>query len=306
MSAKDLAINTKEGLVSTGKNGQITAYRILNFQYTTLAMLILYRLLNNRDMKILITSSGSTTGTGKTTLAIHLCRWIRQASNEIFNDSITWNAEDYSFVELRPYFEAYKESESGEALLMDEIEYSADKRRSMSHENLAISQAWSILRYRNVVSVATMPSTEQLDKRLLTLADVWINVVFPGRANTYYLTTDDFAMFRGSSGIVPKRLKQNGYRESLVWPKIQESDPDFSYLKGKKADLGIPGLDDRKTYSAKDVKNAKTQAKREMAIMLLEWKEQGLIDLTQAEIGEAVPFDGYSQQNIAKIKREEF
>lgn len=293
--------HTNNELVSTGKNNQITSFKINKFQYTALGMIIIYRLLNNRDLKILITSRGSTTGTGKTTLAIQLCQWIRRVSNDIFDVNREWNAKDHAYLNAKEYLDGYKNSNPGDPLLADEIENYADKRRSMSSGNLEITQAWAILRYKNVVSIGTAPTTSFMDKRLPELADIWINVVFPGRANTYYLTTDDF-----THDEIRKRLKRNGFRESILWKDLDNNNEDYQYLKDQKEDMGIPGIDGGEDITESDVNEAERNAKRDVVIEAIKKKEKGkdpFASMTQATIGDLV---GYSQQNVAKIKREAF
>lgn len=287
-----------DNLVYTGKDSQLTSFRHSDFQYSTLGMLIIYRLLNDRDLKIIVTSRGSTTGTGKTTLAILLARWIREIANDIFGQNREWKAETQSYVDLNSYFKGYKDAEPGDVLLMDEIEYSADRRRHMTNENVKLSQAWSILRYKNVVTIATLPATSMIDQRLMTLADVWINVMFPGRANTYYLTSNDFDF--GGNDLILKRLKKHGKRESLLWNEL-EDDPDYNYLKQEKKDMGIPGLDDMQNIDEQDLKEKEREIKQKTAIELLKAKENDRVHLTQSEIGDIV---GYSQQTITKLKRE--
>lgn len=284
--------NKEKSLIHKGKRDQINAFNMVDFQYSALGRLIIYRLISNRDMKILITSKGSTTGTGKTTLAIHLCRWIRNIANELFNENIQWNTDDYGMVDMYDYFESYKESKPGDALLLDELEYTADKRRSMSNQNLAFTQAWSILRYKNVVSVATMPTLSMVDKRTIELADVWINVTMKGRANTYYLTFDDMELEP-----VRKRLKINGYRESIIWPDL-EGQEDFEALHEEKEDLGIPGLSREKQITEQDLNEKEKEVVESVAKELLENENEH--NFSQEEIGEIV---GRSQQWVSKLKR---
>lgn len=286
-----------ERLVYTGNYDRPTSFRVPDFQYTTLGRFLLYRLINNRDCKVLITSRGSTTGTGKTTLAIHLCRWIRRMANELFDREGRWTAQDYAMIDVRDYLQDYRDAEPGDALLLDEVEFSADRRRHMTHENVRLSHAWSILRYRNVITVATLPTVSMIDQRLMELGDVWINVMMRGRANSYYLTMNDF-----SHDLVRKRLRMAGYKESVIWPALPEDDPDFEYLSRTKEAIGIPGVTEEETFSKADLKSAEKQARIEAATSLIELKEEGEIDLTQREIGRIV---GYSQQWVNKIKQTE-
>lgn len=279
-------------LVKESADGDIQGFRFPDFQYTALGRIILFRLIHDRDIKVIITSSGSTTGTGKTTLAIHLCRWIRQVANELFNAERNWKADTGSFVDLNEYFQAYQDASKGDPLLMDEIEYAADRRRAMSSENVKLSQAWAILRYKNVPTISTLPTVSMLEGRLLELGDIWINVIHPGRANTYYLTVDDF-----DGSIIRKRLRMKGYRETIEWSDLQ-NDEDYNYLKGEKGDIGIPGLTDTEQISQEDMNEMEREVKRQVICNLLTNED---VDMTQAEIGDVV---GYSQQNVYKIKRD--
>lgn len=282
-------------LVTSNNDGEITGYRVPSFQYTMVGILILYRLINNRDCKIIITSKGSTTGTGKTTLAVHLCRWVTAVANELFDREKDWNAEDHSFVDLYDYLSAYKNSDPGDALLMDEIEASADRRRFASHENVNLSQAWAILRYRNVVSVATLPTVTMLDSRMMELADIWINVQKPGVAYPYYLTANDF-----TGDVMRRRFRRGGMKEAIEWTPL-DSDDDFQDLSSEKAEMGVPGVDDGDDITESDLNETKRSLKRDVVVELLELKEEESVDLTQHEIGQIVDLD---QSTVSKIKRE--
>lgn len=290
-------LKTNQELVSTGRDNRVTGFKMPDFQYTAMGRLIIYRLIHDRDVKIVITSSGTTTGTGKTTFAIILARWVNMIANEIYGLDTAWKAKEFSFMDVWDYLNKYKNADPGDVLLTDELEYLADKRRSMSNQNVFFSQAWGMLRYKNVVTIGTAPGMHSLDKRIPENADIWINVITTGRANTYYLTVDDF-----SGEPIEQRFKINGYKETLLWIPLPESDPDYRYMKGLKDDIGVPGIDDneREIFDESDINDAQRTIKRQIAIDLL--KRQEDLGLTQAEIGDIV---GYSQQNIYKIKREE-
>src|SRR6056297_2565897 len=133
-----------------------------------------------RDTKIIITSRNSTTGTGKTTLAVWLAlNWDR-----------SWTAAEKGTLSVSEYLNTYKELEPGSVLVMDEAEQ-LDARRSMSQENVDFAEKWMMMRVRNVTSILTLPTSSALDKRLKELADVRINVHRRGRARVYKITVDD-------------------------------------------------------------------------------------------------------------------
>ena len=138
------------------------------------------RLDKNRDLKVIITSRNSTTGTGKTTLAC----WLALNWDE------NWTAEEKGTLSVSEYLETYPELEQGSCLLMDEAEQ-LDARRSMSQDNVDFAEKWMMMRVRNVTSILTLPTASALDKRLKELADIRINVVRRGYARVYKITIDD-------------------------------------------------------------------------------------------------------------------
>lgn len=286
----------------SNNTGEVTGFRVKDFQYSTIGKIILNRLLNNRDIKMLITSKGNTTGTGKTQLAIILSKLIAKYAKDIHGTNYNWNAEEYSFLDVYEYLQKYKNAQQGEVLITDELEFLADKRRSLSHSNVHFSQAWQMLRYKNVVTVATAPSMANLDMRIAENTDIWINIMFPGFAHVYYITMDDF-----SGEIKFKRLKQMGFRENIRWKAI-DGDPDYKILSNKKKDVGIPGFgedEDGGHLDEEDIDIAKNKTKKQLTddftTNLLQKKENGDIRLTQEEIADLVD---RSQQYVSKIKRE--
>ena len=286
----------------SNRTGETTGFRVSDFQYMTLGKLILHRLLTNRDVKIIITSSGNTTGTGKTMLAIILCRVIAKYAQEIHGTNYNWNAEEHSFLNVYEYLNKYKEAESGEVLITDEMEFLADKRRSMSHENVHFSQAWQMLRYKNVITVGTAPSMANLDRRIAENSDIWINIIYPGYAHVYYLSMDDF-----TGKIKHKRLKQMGFSENIRWKPIDD-DPDYKTLHEKKENVGIPGFNDSndeeiydKEQMEQQMEQTKDQMIEQMTIKLLKMKRANKIDMTQEDIAHLVD---RSQQFVSKKKRE--
>lgn len=299
MTIKDIK-KTDQGkkYVATGQNEQITGFYIPDLQYTTLGKFIIYRLMEDRDVKILITGKGKTTGTGKTTLAIILAKWINRVRNELFDMQTEWTSKEYSFMDVWDYLHSYKDAKPGDPLITDELEYMADRRSHQTNENKKFSQAWSVLRWKNVITIGTAPGLSDLEKRIPEGADVWINVVQKGRANVYYLTMNDFDMSR-----IFKRMRVGKYRESLVWNPLDD-DPDYEWLKDAKEDIGVPGIDDNPEDSIDESdlnqleKNIRNQYVRDLISML---DDKDILDrVPQDAIGDV---SGVSQAQVSKIKR---
>ena len=192
---------------------RLPAHRRANFG--TLGRVAREKLSNDNDIKIIIQGANSQTGVGKTTLAIQLCRFIDQTSED-------WSAEKKSFIDPQQYLNAYLDFDGGSALLLDEIGQGADSRRSMSKENVGLSHGWQMLRARNVATVATLPSTNMLDHRMLELADYWVLVKRRGLSQPYEIHVNDF-----NGKIARKPLPGD---EHLSFPDIKGNDPDKRFL----------------------------------------------------------------------------
>jgi len=139
------------------------------------------RKLDNRDLKIIITSRDSQTGTGKTTLAL----WLALHFDEygFSADQVTLHPEEF--------LELYKENPAGSVIIMDEAEQ-LDSRRSMSNKNVEFWNLWQTMRYRQITSILTLPTRSALDKRGLELADVWIQVTERGHARVHEIGVGDY------------------------------------------------------------------------------------------------------------------
>lgn len=286
--------------IATGQNDRINAFYIPSFQYTILGKFIIFRLVENRDVKILITGKGKTTGTGKTTLAIILARYVNWVRNQLFGGSTEWQSREYSFMDVWDYLKQYREANPGDPLITDELEYMADRRRHQTKTNVKFSQAWSVLRWKNVVTIGTAPGLMDLEKRIPEGADIWLNVMFKGKANAYYMTVDDFQMVP-----VFRRLRKGKYKESILWNPI-ESDDDYQWLKEKKEEIGVPGIDDEKPENNVDQsdlnqleRNIRNEYVRETLQFLAE--KELLERFTQENLADMCKV---SQAQVSKIKRQ--
>lgn len=288
---EDFLTNNEQ--VSTGKHGQTTAFKIHDFAQTPLGMFIINRLVKDRDTKILITSQGNTTGTGKTTLAIQLARVINKIANKVLDNNNEFNAESNGFVNAYEWISMYQEAEGGEVFITDELEYMVDNRRSMSAQNVAISHAYQMLRFKNCTTIATAPGPHTLDLRVFQNNDIWLLVTQQGRAIPFKISVGDL-----SGDMYTTRFKYNGYGLTLLWKDLPEGDEDYENLTGKKRK---EALNIAKKQEQENPKEVKRQTKINATVNLLKMKQEGNIDITQADIADIVDM---SQQWVYKVKRD--
>jgi len=223
-------------------------------EISVLARLLLYRLNNNMEAQILITGKSAVRGLGKTQLAICLAKWIHrcvicgrcgfiwpytdpqcprcESDEPSWRAMPSWSYEENAFLRVNRYIEACLGT-SREVMVFDEIEYAADSRRAMTHENVDLSQALMTLRIQNNVMIATLPTASVLDGRIEKLADIWINVVRRGDAHGYHLWTNDFPPYQRSR---IRMALENGWIESIHWNAIDD-DPDYQKLSEDKKRL---------------------------------------------------------------------
>jgi hypothetical protein len=280
--------------VLTGDRGQLNSVAIPDLQYTKMGKLIIYRLMNNRDVKILVTGAGKTTGTGKTTLAIHLAKWINQVRNALFDESHGWTAEDNAFMDVWEYLKKYKQASPGDCLITDELEYMTDNRRWMTDQNVKFSQAWSILRYKNVITIGTAPGLGDLEKRVIETADIWLRVTKKGEAHSYYTTYDDF-----DNETKRFRMRQGGFKERIHFAAL-DGDPDYEWLSEQKEEMGVPGIDDD-GGEEQNPKEIRRETRDELIKTILLDNERMDHGLAQTDIADMTDV---SQAKVSGLKRE--
>lgn len=173
----------------------------------------------NRDAKVLITSRNSETGTGKTTLAVIIAKLI---------DIHGWSPEK-QFFDAKKYMNYYRDCDAGSVLILDDMQFMADSRRGTSYENVRLSQYWSIMRTRNVISLATLPTNSMLDKRFLELADVRLNVIKRGEAVPYRIVVNDF-----TGKVTQWRFRREDGTKETIYFKSMDDDPDYREIERKK------------------------------------------------------------------------
>jgi len=244
------------------------------------------KLSNDNDIKIIIQGKNSQTGIGKTTLAIELCRWI---------DENGWNAEDKAFIDVQKYLNSYLDYEQGSALLLDEIGAGADSRRATSSDNVELSQGWQLLRSRNIATVATLPSTNMLDPRMLELADYWILVKSRGIAQPYRIKVNDF------NGKVARKPLPG--EEHIKFPDLPDGDEDKRFMDNIKDEkVRDGGMNTIKLAEHRSkVEEAEEQAAQQRRNELIK-DMYAEFDVSYADIG-SLPSIDLTKQTVGQIVR---
>jgi DNA-binding transcriptional regulator GbsR (MarR family) len=230
---------------------------------------------------------------------LHLAKWINSVRNSLFNVSHEWKAEEMAFMDVWEYLQKYKSARPGDCLITDELEYMTDNRRWMTDQNVKFSQAWSILRYKNVITIGTAPGLGDLEKRVKETADLWLRVTKRGEAHPYYTTYDDF-----DEEVKRFRIRRGGFKERIHFGAL-ENDPDYEWLKEQKEELGVPGIDDDEKKQQTPEQIRRETRNESTKRLLKELRRQELMypegPLSQADIADAT---GVSQQQVSKLKRE--
>lgn len=252
--------------------------------FGTLGRVARKRLSNDNDIKIIIQGKNSQTGIGKTTLAIELCREI---------DGNGWDAEQKAYIDVQKYLNDFLDHKPQSALLLDEIGTQADSRRSTSKDNVQLSHGWQMLRARNIATIATLPSTSTLDKRMLELADYWVLVKSRGVAQPYEIRVNDF------NGTVARKPLPG--EEHIKFPDLPDWDGDKNYLdRLKDQKVRSDGME-RITVAEHKQELEKAREKAEKAGRDDTIKRiYDTTELSYADIGNAV---GLTKQTVGQIIR---
>lgn len=170
-----------------------------------LHQLVARRYHQGRELKCIITSKDSMTGTGKTTLAFWLAdQWQQMLRNEL------WRAETHATLDVYDYLDKYRDLQPGSVLLLDEAE-SLDARRSMAGKNVDFSHYWMKMRVRQITTILTLPSTTALDSRMEELADVWIEVQRRGKALVHDIRVNSY-----------NKSVQTWQMHDIEWPNVAD------------------------------------------------------------------------------------
>jgi hypothetical protein len=234
---------------------------------TPLHQLFAERYYNGRDLKVILTSKDSQTGTGKTTLAF----WLADQWQQLFGDEF-WSAERNATMDVNDYLAKYRELSPGSVLLLDEAE-SLDARRSMASENVDFSHDWMEMRVRQVSTILTLPTRTALDSRLQELSDVWIDVERRGKALVH-----DIRVGRYDSQV---RSWQSHWIE---WPNVADH-PEMKALDKMKQERIDRKLQSRQTGEDPEPPDPDEIRREERIAISQRARERGM---TLREIGEMV------------------
>jgi hypothetical protein len=189
--------------------------------------------------------------------------------------------ESKATLEPTEYIDRYLETRPGEVLIMDEAEQ-LDARRSMSSQNVDFADRWQQLRYRQVDSILTLPTSSALDKRLEELADIWINVTSRGFAQVKKTTVHDKT----------KEINQIPL-QTITWPDISDHDVKLRLDEKKKKKNEEQNEIDKKEEEAVDPAKLKKQTRDDLIKRFYEHN-----GMTQKDVAECVDL---SQSTVNKI-----
>lgn len=254
---------------------------------STFGRLARHRLATQRDLKINISAISAQTGTGKSTVALALAEWIDPE----------FDADQHAFIDLLSWMEQYFEERPGGALIMDEIEQAMDRRRPMSGEIVDASHMLAMARFKQKVSIWTLPTLSMLDRRAINLSDVWIVVQKRGLAFPYYLYTKD--NLNHNPYVYHVRFRDEyGNKERIRWRNLDHK-PGMQTMAEMKQSL----TDDffKKDQEQKEFKEKVNQKSKRLALeVLCEMKAREFIDVSDQKIAD---FLGYGNTHVGKVRR---
>lgn len=157
-----------------------------SFKYSKLNNIVVHKIENDYDVKLMITARDSGVGMGKTTLAVLLAK---EWSNYF---GTTFDTDDNLYFDMQKYADYYvDEASKGEVIVLDDVEQKLDARSYMSKINRKVSQMLALLRTKNVITIFTCPNVGFLDRRVGELSDYQLLVRRRGVAVPYEFKIDD-------------------------------------------------------------------------------------------------------------------
>jgi len=206
------------------------------------------------DFVIVVTPHSATagSGTGKTTLALQLCKAF-DVSDRGFDAQRNATLDAGALTE-----EVLAKSQSGSALLWDEAQGAPgtdglDARRAMQSEPMDAIKGVLASRNQRHTLIVVGQQIRMFDPRLYPMIDAWLHIVAdPGQAGpptaVYYdLIADDYDL--------SSRDYKSRHIEDLSWDALPADDADYRAMDAKKeaakteSDDDEGGEDDTRTIS---------------------------------------------------------
>ncbi len=270
LEASEIMANQRHGLFDGGPG----TYEFgNNFEESPLHERFQKRERQGRSLQVIIVARDNDTGTGKTTLAVNICKkW-----------GDDWGAENAT---NKPgeYRDFLNNKPEGSVLLADEIGQMYDSRRSMSTENVEVSQDWQMIRTKRYKTISTLPGPSFLDKRLKKLADIMIVCTRRGHARAYRLKVDD------SSGDIFREHLCN-----LEWGALDD-DPDYREIEKMKRERLRERFEGGSNEGGEGSDVIEADTRREIRNDMIEQMSQN--GLSQTEIAEALDL---TQPSVSEI-----
>lgn len=246
------------------------------------------------DAKILVDAQNARTGAGKTSAAVALARLFAK----VFDYGLKKEDLTLSGAEYLDRYRGHPGKEQPSVLVLDELvgAGAGDARRAMSNQNVDLARAWQLSRVKRVVTLATLASFSDADRRLRKLGDFRVMCLEKpfGSYKAYKLGAFDFGE---KSGVRFKRLDE-GVRTH--YPDMA-GDPLYEHLAEKKDDLLASESYDADTLREEEEDEPAaedrplTDADKERITTLYE-----STDITQGELAEAYDVD---RSYISKVAR---
>jgi len=215
--------------------------------------------------RIIIDAEDSSTGTGKTSLAVYLARRLsKKFDYDLEKDDLTLSGAKY--------LERWREHpgrEQPSVIILDELggAGAGHARRAMSTQNVELGNAWQVMRKKRIVSIVTLPHWSKVDKDMRRQADY--------RLWCLRRPIGFFRPFRVGSSFDDGSLATYGYSDvqRIGFPDMDKhGDPYFEYLAEKKDDLlnsqyfdADELIEMQEEEEAQDPEEAKREQKLEIA-----------------------------------------
>jgi hypothetical protein len=230
----------------------------------------------NRDLVILITSRNAERGIGKTTLAVVLAKWLNP----------DWSAEELGCVTPEEFLSLYQTASESSIIVWDESER-LSSRRAQKDENLEISEAVAALRYRELFTFATLPSSQLIDKNMRRFASLKIHCISRGHAKVQVLGTDDSPPH--------KEFVRN--LETIRWNSLGD-DPELELLAQMKQESFDFQEGEEESPTIQDIEEARENELKKIVRRLYD-----STDMSQKEIADTLDNEerSLSQSKVSRI-----